>query len=89
MRYLTPHDRLHVLADLYNLGLNREIVHHVPIIEYNKSLQELGILDTKGLLEFAKGKSLNADIREGVVFKRIDGEFSFKSINNDWLLKHE
>jgi hypothetical protein len=39
------------------------------------------------MLKFADGPSLNNKIREGVVFKRLDGKFSFKVISNEFLLK--
>jgi hypothetical protein len=41
------------------------------------------------LLKIAEGSSLNHLIREGLVFKRIDGEFSFKIINNEFLVKEK
>jgi len=67
-------------------------VQHVPIIkERIKVFQEFN--NIKELLEFAKGKSITHDIREGIVFKSvepIDGEIiSFKVINSDFLLKSE
>jgi RNA ligase (TIGR02306 family) len=87
MRYLTPHDRLHLLS---SLELNRDMVHHVPIVAYEANLRDtLGITDTQGLLRYAEGPSLNHQTREGLVFKRIDGEFSFKAISNRFLLKEE
>lgn len=39
------------------------------------------------LLKMAEGSSINAKVREGIVFKRLDGKFSFKIINNEFLLK--
>lgn len=60
---------------------------HVPV---------LGFAVFKGttvteLLEQAKGDSVFNDVeREGLVFKCVtDSNISFKSINNDWLMKHE
>ena len=89
MKYLDPHTRLHVLQDLYNLGLSQEMVHHVPLLEYNKSMEDLGIKNTQELLTFAEGKSIIHPIREGVVFKSMTSEFSFKAISNKFLLKEE
>jgi RNA ligase (TIGR02306 family) len=43
--------------------------------------------DIDKLLKLAEGSSINAKIREGIVFKRLDGKFSFKIINNEFLLK--
>lgn len=45
-------------------------------------------LDTlEKMLEFAKGKTALGHEREGVVFKSMDGNYSFKCINNNYLLK--
>jgi hypothetical protein len=43
------------------------------------------------ILNFADGKSDvgNCPAREGVVFKSLDGQISFKAISNKWLLKNE
>lgn len=41
------------------------------------------------LLKLAEGPSVNAKIREGIVFKRIDGNFSFKIINNEFLVREK
>jgi RNA ligase (TIGR02306 family) len=87
--YLPPPRRIEIMHDLWNSGLNKDMVDHVPIIAMDMSLEDLGIFSMADLLEFSKGPSINAIIREGVVFKRMDGTFSFKVINNDWLLKHE
>ncbi len=38
------------------------------------------------LLEYADCKSLNHDICEGLVFRRLDATFSFKIVNNKFLL---
>lgn len=87
--YLAPHVRHEVLTDLYGYGLNKEMVEHVPVIAMAESLEDLGIYGTDGLLQFAEGPSINHPIREGLVFKRIDGGFSFKAISNKYLLKEE
>lgn len=62
-------------------------LQHVPILDNEAKDLHLKTLDD--LLEDAKGKSINANIREGVVYKELNGRFSFKVINNDWLLKHK
>lgn len=41
------------------------------------------------LLKMAEGKSINAKEREGLVFKRTDGEFSFKAISQKFLLNEK
>lgn len=87
--YLAPHQRHEVVYKLHELGLDKNMVEHVPVIAMSESLEDLGIYGIDGLLNYAKGPSINSPIREGLVFKRIDGKFSFKVINNEWLLKHE
>ena len=52
-----------------------------PLSSFGSNLEEL--------LAFADGPSLNPKTRrEGLVFKEIDGRFSFKVISNHYLLKH-
>jgi len=87
--YLTPTQRHTVLEKLYELGLNKDMVQSVPILGMDVSLEELGITDIGSLLLSAEGASLNHKIREGDVYKRMDGEFSFKVISNKFLLKEE
>lgn len=71
------------LSQRFGRGIN-----HVPVI---KGIVRLGDVATnlQELLAFAAGPSLNAPTREGVVFKRLDGDFSFKVINNEFLLREE
>jgi RNA ligase (TIGR02306 family) len=81
--YVDPETRANVMQDLNGLA------KHVPILHASISLRELGITNIEQLLTFAEGKSLNHDVREGVVFKREDGKFSFKAISNKFLLKQK
>lgn len=71
--------------DRYNL-CDTLALTHVPIINKEVCL-EGETLDS--LLERAKGVSLKNQIREGIVFKAINGGFSFKVINNDFLVKYD
>jgi len=88
--YIGPKERRGILKDLYDLGLNENMVAHVPVIAYEAELFDtLGIDDVDGLLHLADGSSINHPIREGLVFKRLDGGFSFKAISNKFLLKEE
>lgn len=87
--YVPPLTRRSILNELYNLGLNREMVQHVPIIGTYLTMDKLGINSVAELLVYAEGPSLVHPIREGLVFKRIDGKFSFKAISNKYLLKEE
>ena len=79
--YLSAASRLTICAEL---GLR-----HVPVLHAEVTLRELGLRTVDDLLEFAEGASLNAEVREGVVFKAIDGSFSFKAIANSYLLKEK
>lgn len=87
--YVAPHVRHEILQELYNLGLDKTKVEHVPVLAMAESLEDLGIFGVDGLLQFAEGPSIKHSIREGLVFKRIDGGFSFKAISNQFLLKSE
>lgn len=88
-RYITPHERHRIVEELWERGVNREMVHHVPVLHLDVSLQELGLTNVDQLLAFAEGNSINHAIREGLVYKRMDGGFSFKTISNKFLLKEE
>lgn len=79
--YLPANERLEIVKQLGLL--------HAPILYENTTLTELGIKTLNDLLSFAEGPSLNATQREGVVFKSVNGSFSFKAISNKWLLKNE
>lgn len=58
---------------------------HAPVID-----QALAFTMTmEGALAYADGPSVNATLREGVVFKNLDDPSkSFKAISNAWLLKN-
>lgn len=77
--YFTPVERCALCEEL---GLQ-----HVPILYTNTTLKAIGLNDLESILKFAEGPSINHKIREGVVFKQVDGQFSFKAINNLFLLK--
>lgn len=87
--YLTNMERNTFFRALYDRGVNPELVKHVPVLYEAVTLQELGITNVKELLAFAEGPSLNHPVREGLVFKRIDGKFSFKAISNAYLAKEK
>lgn len=79
---MTPLER----ADtLYELGLDD---HIAPVLDTNV-LSAFGTTVSE-ILQYAEGKSvLNGSEREGVVFKSMQREFSFKVISNKWLLSNE
>lgn len=89
-RYMTPAERQALFDLLIDMGVNPNLVAHVPIIAYTAKLYDtLGITNVDQLLKFAEGKSLVNPVREGLVFKRIDGGFSFKAISNLYLEKEK
>lgn len=74
-RYLTPGERAQFEFD------GQKNVYHIPCEWYGVRLP--GFVDK--LLEVADGPSLNNPVREGLVWKRMDGKFSFKTISNKFL----
>jgi RNA ligase (TIGR02306 family) len=87
-RYATPVERKELFEKLMSFSNGNGLVEHAPVLAYSaKLIDTLGIKDVEGLLKFAEGKSINNEVREGVVFKRLDGKFSFKAISNKFLLK--
>lgn len=61
-------------------------LEHVPVVDV---INIGGTIDH--YLEYAKGTSFlnSSKHREGLVFKQINGDFSFKVINNDYLLRQK
>lgn len=84
-RYLTPDERLSVYKELCDFGFTGK---HVPIIAFNVTLADINITDVASSKVFVNRPSIYAPMAEGCVFKRMDGQFSFKSINNAFLLKN-
>lgn len=86
-KYLNP---LQTKVLVENLGLN-----YVPTLAIGTTLKELFGDDIKNanellekLLEYADGPSaFKGKFREGVVFKALDNQFSFKAVSNRYLLK--
>lgn len=85
--FLGSDERLALVEKLYDLGVNPALVQHVPVLQNDTTLGDLGIDNVADLLSYAEGTSLNHAVREGVVFKRLDGDFSFKAISNRFLAK--
>jgi RNA ligase (TIGR02306 family) len=80
--YLSPEKRDAVVADLKALGATIKQVPSEGFITFSEDVT------VEEILALADGKSLFAPNREGIVFKRVDGKFSFKAISNWYLLKH-
>lgn len=85
-KYLSSSDRKEIFSQLCNFGFTGQ---HVPIVVEKTTLQDIGVVDVATSKIYVDRKSFNSSIAEGCVFKRIDGLFSFKSINNKFLLKLE
>ena len=80
--YLPPAVRREFVRALTAGMLN---VSHVPVLHDVTALSTLAG-NVADLLKVAEGPSLNHKEREGVVFKALDGQFSFKAISNKFLL---
>lgn len=78
-RYLGASERIQLT---HQLGLK-----HVPCLVWNQDTP----MNLDSLLTIADGiSSLNSNtMREGLVFKALDGSHSFKIISNAWLLRYE
>lgn len=84
-KYLTPSERKDFFSQY--LSGKHEKIKHVPDLG-QKIFSPFTTLEE--LLELAdKTSSINNKICEGIVFKRIDGKYSFKVISNKFLLGEE
>jgi len=81
-KHLSPVERREIMKHFKD---NKFEINHVPILDnliLNHTVEEL--------LTMAEGPSMNPKVkREGLVFKRMDGLFSFKAISNSYLEKHK
>lgn len=58
----------------------------VPIVDQNIDLHDLTV---ENLLQYATGKSKLVDgLREGIVFRSLDGRHSFKAVSPEFLIKY-
>lgn len=80
-KYLSPYERSKVFNSLKR---DCESLRHVRVYFEAYELIHPSI---ETLLELASGPSINHPIREGLVFKSNDRDFSFKVISNEYLLK--
>lgn len=84
--YVTPYERYKILNQLLDLGAAPDL-NHVPQWG-NLHCSTYSTINTQTFLDMASGPSLHHTWREGLVFKRLDGQFSFKAISNEYLLKY-
>jgi RNA ligase (TIGR02306 family) len=73
-RYLTPFERLEFEFDGF------KNVYHIPSLGFSVPTANID-----EMLAANEGPSINHPVREGTVWKRIDGAFSFKIISNRFL----
>jgi len=85
-RYMNADERNNLMNELIAYGINQFKVLHVPVLEY-RTLKDIDTVDS--ILQYAEGPSINHPIREGVVFKSIESDFTFKAISNKFLLNEE
>lgn len=76
--YLLPIERMELCA---TLG-----IPHVPILSPSETLQ----FTQEELISIADGEGMNKGVkREGLVWKHLHSDFSFKCISNTYLLKNK
>lgn len=86
--FLTPQERMGFVNEMRAAAAMADIdvvIEHVPVLHNNVTLSELGIHNMEDLLNFAVGPSMSNPVREGLVFKAMDGTHQFKSISNLYL----
>lgn len=77
-RYLLPNER----ANFFEMFLAHLGIKHAPILCFINPLPTVA-----DILRMADGQSLNNPVREGLVFKSLERDFSFKAISNIFLMK--
>ena len=88
--FLPPAQARATLAEINQLHGGE--LKYVPVLHEVVSLTELGLSDVDALLAYAEGRSILSKactVREGLVFKAVDGSYSFKAISNAYLLKKD
>lgn len=85
-KYIAPQERMHISSEII-ANCNSEKINHVPVESFNYAIPIGTTLND--LLSRAEGNSINNPVREGLVYKRLDGQFSFKTISNKFLLKEK
>lgn len=77
-QYMNPGERM----NFFSMFLQHLGVQHVPLLCFIDSLPAV-----TDILRMADGNSINNPVREGIVFKSCERDFSFKAISNSFLLK--
>ena len=88
-RYALPIER-HSMLDKILADETKFIkIQKIQVMEYNKRLNELGLNTLDDVLQYAEGAGMNIPMREGLVFKAMNKDFSFKAVSNGFLLRYE
>lgn len=80
-------DKRRGLVDLIIADCDKNLIEHVPVESTNYKIKADATIES--LLLEAEGPSITHPTREGFVYKRKDGKFSFKTISNKFLLKEK
>lgn len=84
--YMEPWLRRLFLKDIL-IGMFKADLEHAPVVEESIVVTDR-FANVEELLAYADGPSMNPNAkREGIVFKSLDSDFTFKAISNQWLLK--
>lgn len=84
--YLAPQERRDLFFKIAQ-ECNADLFKHVPLDNIAYKIAPGTTIED--LLFFAEGPSITHPVREGFVYKRKDGKFSFKTISNKFLLKEK
>ena len=88
-RYMNAYARAALIVEMQRLCPDARILK-APVIDAGRVLKDQRIDSMEKLLAYAEGPSLNEKVlREGVVFKSVESEFTFKAIANTYLLRHK
>lgn len=83
-RFLSDAEKLALVEEMKAMGAEIKTVPDLGLVTMPDDVS------VDNLLAMARGPSMMPNtIREGDVYHRVDGGFSFKVINDEWLLKYE
>jgi RNA ligase (TIGR02306 family) len=87
-KYLLPEERQTLMLDICGwTGEGKSQLSVVPVYRVSFKPNEFKTMDA--LIRYADGPSLNHKVREGLVFKHMKSDFSFKVISNQFLLNEK
>lgn len=86
-RYLSPWSRWDVFCFLRRCDFPLPYFEHVDVLSRGCKRSMFNSIDD--ILSYANGPSINSPVREGIVFKSLTTDLTFKVISNEYLLKNE